>query len=256
MRIFLMFVVLVILWTSDVARAQEKQKLLMPRHLSGGGVADPAGKTGFFPNTSGGIDAIELATGKVLWSSKDAHRPLLATDDRLFVQAGKSNTVRVLALDTSKEGKRVLESPPIALADWVSVEVAYGRSFRSGVRADDKHVWLSWEARAFYAGGARPPPEVEKRARKVASGVARVDLETGKVQALTEEQITAGKFLPVPGEAVNPKVGELMLVLKDGQAKNAKTPFEKRRTLQALSEAKEVVWHLDIAAPILLPPKP
>ena len=34
----------------------------------------------------------------------------------------------------------------------------------------------------------------------------------------------------------------LALIVKDGSAKNPKNPFEKRRTLQAVNEAKEVVW--------------
>src|SRR5258708_1768646 len=85
--------------------AQEKKELTAPRHLPGGGVADPAGKVGFFPSKAGGIDALELASGKLLWSSKDADRPLVATADRLFAQAGTSNQVRVLVLDTTKQGK-------------------------------------------------------------------------------------------------------------------------------------------------------
>jgi hypothetical protein len=222
--------------------------------LPGDGVADPAGNVGYFPNTTGGIDALELATGKLLWASKDADRPLVATNDRLLAQAGKTNQVRLIVID--KEGKRVLESDPIKFPDWVSVQTAYGRSFQSGARLDGKSALLSWQARAFYAGGARPTPQIEKAARKDASGVSRINLETGKVEALSAEQIAAGKFLPVPVEARNPTFGKLTLSVKDSPAKNPKNFFEKRRTLQAVNEAKAVVWERDIAAPIFLPPLP
>src|ERR1019366_7100571 len=117
------------IWFAASAAGQEKQEPQTPRHLPGGGVADPAGKTGFVPNPSGGIDALDLATGKLLWSSKDANRPLFATADRLFAQAGSLNEIRVFVLDT-KEGKRVVESAPIKMPYWVSVQTAYGLSFR------------------------------------------------------------------------------------------------------------------------------
>jgi hypothetical protein len=244
---------LVVLCAATLGPAQEKT---VPRHLPGGGVADPAGKSCFFPNTSGGIDALDLGTGNLLWTSKDANRPLLATENRLFAQQGNTNEVRVLVLDSSKEGKRVFESQPIIFPDWVSVQVAYGRSFRSSARVDIKGFWLSWEARAFYAGGARPTPQIEKAARKEASGVARVDLDTGKIKPLDADKIAAGKFFPIPAEAVTPKAGALTLIVKDASAKNPKNPFERRRTLQAVNEAKEVVWQHEIAAPIFLPPRP
>jgi hypothetical protein len=240
--------------TAAPALTQEKTK--PSAHLPGGGVADPAGKIGFFPNTSGGIDAIDLANGKLLWTNKEANRPLLATDDRLITQAGTTNHVRVLVLDTHNDGKRVLESDLVKFPDWVSVKVDYGRSFTSGARLDGRMLMLSWEARAFYAGGARPTPEIEKAARKEASGVARIDLQTGKIEALSAEQIAARKLLPVAADKVNAKVGALTLTVKDTEAKNPKTPFQKRRTLQAVNEGKEVMWERDIAAPIFLLPRP
>lgn len=159
--------------------------------MPGNGVPDPLGKTGFFPNTIGGIDALDLATGKVLWSSKEANRPLFATDIRLFAQRGA--TIHVL--HTAENGKPVLEAKPLGFPAWVSVDVAYGRSFRSSVRVEGKTMWLSWEARAFYAGGAPPPPKLEKAARKEAAGVVRVDLDTGKVESLDAENIAAGEVL-------------------------------------------------------------
>ena len=61
---------------------EHRPKPVPPVILPGGGVADPAGRSGFFPNTTGGIDALDLASGKLLWQSKDGQGPLLATADR------------------------------------------------------------------------------------------------------------------------------------------------------------------------------
>ena len=234
------------------APALAQEKSIAPRHLPGGGVADPTGKIGFFPNTSGGIDALDLATGKLLWATKDANRPLLATEDRLFAQRQNS----IFILDTTQEGKRLFESKPIALPEWASVETAYGRSYRGSTRLEGAALLVSWEARSFYSGGARPTPAIEKAARREATGVARVDVKTGKIEALDAGQIAAGKFFPLPAGSIHAKAGTLMLTIIDGPAKNAKNPFQKRRTLQGVNDAKEVVWQRDIAAPIFLPPKP
>jgi hypothetical protein len=67
----------------------------------------------------------------------------------------------------------------------VSVGTTYGRSFSSHAALDaEGDLLLHWEARAFYAGGAPPPPQVIAAARKDASGIARVNLESGKVTML------------------------------------------------------------------------
>jgi len=226
------------------------------RLLPGNGVADPAAKIAFFPNTTVGIDAVDLATGKVLWTTKDADRPLIATANRLFAQQGTGNKLQVVALNTSKDGQRIFASSPIPLPDWVAVQAAYGRAFQSSVRMDRDNLYLVWEARAFYSGGARPPREIEAAARKNAAGVARIDRTTGKVEPLDADAIAAGKILAMPGVEANAKVGSLTFQVQDGPAKIANQPFQKRRNLQARNAANEIVWQLDIAAPIFLPPKP
>src|SRR5689334_20206779 len=83
-----------------------------PRELPGGGVASPDGKVGYFPSAAGGIDALDLAKGAVLWSSKDASQPLLATESRLFARSSAGG-LRVVALDVGNNGKRVFETQPV-----------------------------------------------------------------------------------------------------------------------------------------------
>lgn len=232
------------------------QEMKSARPLPGDGVADPAGKVGFFPNTKAGIDAIDLATGKLLWSSKEGIRPLLAIEGRLFVQkTEKPNQVRVLVLDTKEGGKRMVESQPIVFPDWVSVSTALGRTFHGGARVNIDGLWLSWEARAFYAGGARPTPEIEEAARKAASGVFRVDLDTGKIEALAADRIKTMKLLPIANEPPVTKVGNLTMSIEDMPAKMG-NPFQMRRMIRATNDMKQVVWQHEIAAPVFIPPPP
>lgn len=226
-----------------------------PRELPGGGVASPDGKVGYFPGAAGGIDALDLAKGAVLWSSKDASQPLLATENRLFARSSAGG-LRVVALDVGKNGKRVFETQPVPLPEWVSIGPNHGRSFQSRARLAGDDLTLAWEARAFYAGGAAPPPQVEEAARKEASGVVRIDVESGKLTVLDAKQIAAGKYFPLAGEKPVAKAGDLNLLIMDAPAKNPKNPFQQRRTLQATTAAGAVIWEREIAAPVFLPPLP
>jgi hypothetical protein len=247
-------VVLAICLASDVVAQENKSTTLYA--LPGKGVADPASKTGFFPNSSGGIDALNLTTGKVLWSSKEANLPLITTRRHLFALKGNGNQLRVIKMDTSKRGQRLFESPLIPVPVWTSVETTYGRSFRTSVRSDSNGLFLIWEARAFYPGGAAPPPEIEQSSKKYQTGVERIDTNTGKIESLNFKKIAAGKFFPIPEVAANPKFGSLTLLVKDGSANNRMNLLERCRILQAVNAAKQVVWQRDIASPIELPPLP
>jgi hypothetical protein len=151
-----------------------------------------------------------------------------------------------------KEGKKLLTTEPIVFPDWVSVPKTYGRSFDSTARLQKGELFLVWQARGWYAGGAPPPPALEKAARKNSSGVFRVDLDTGKPVALEVEQLPKGLPMQVPGELAVAKVGERMFSL--GFNAGSK-PFQQRRTLK-MSGAAGTSWEREIAAPVYLPPLP
>src|SRR5579872_6390140 len=158
------------------------------------GVADSAGKVGFVTGESGTVEALELDNGKVLWTSKDATKPLAATGKKLIAEVperGKANAVRIIVLDGAQEGKKVLESEAITFPDWVSTGLAHGRSFASSAVFDKNDLLFKWQARSWYAGGARPTPEIEKAARREAHGVARVNLESGKIETLADDKVPA-----------------------------------------------------------------
>jgi hypothetical protein len=148
------------------------------------GVADPAGKIGYLAGARGVIEAVDLDKGVLLWDTKELARPLVAFDTMLAAQIqvpGKPNSVRIIMLDATQKGKKVLESEPVVFPDWVSVTRTHGRSFESQGSVSKGELLLKWRANAFYAGGAPPPPEVVAASRKEATGVARIDLKTGKV---------------------------------------------------------------------------
>src|SRR5262245_43336887 len=167
-----------------------------------GGVAAPDGKIGYVANATGGIDAINLETGKLLWDTKEASRPLAVFRKKLAAWSavpGKTNVLRISVFN--EKGKRKLDSDAVAFPDWVSVGLTHGRSFAAHADIDKGNLLLRWEAHAFYAGGAAPPPEVVRAAKKDASGMARINLASGKVEMLKATP-PAGPVLPKELEKV------------------------------------------------------
>jgi hypothetical protein len=168
-----------------------------------GGVADAAGKIGFIANDKNLVEAINLETGEVLWTSEVSGKPLAVSGNRLLVQVpvqAKANAVRVVALNTGAKGKQAMESDPVVFPDWVATGLAGGKSFTSSAKLHQGDLLLTWEARSSYWGGARPPPEVERAARKEARGVARVNLETGKVEMVDADKAPVEPAPKVPEE--------------------------------------------------------
>ena len=143
-----------------------------------------------------------------------------------------------------------------AASRTLRVGVARGRSFASAARMDNSGLLLIWDARAWYAGGAPPTPAVEKASRKQASGIARVDPQTGKVEFLEGARVPQGMAPIVPAELRHVKLGERVYSFVDRPGGDEKNPLQKRRTLQAADEAGNVIWHHEIAAPVYLRPRP
>jgi hypothetical protein len=147
------------------------------------GIADPAGRTGFFASATEGIAAVDLKSGEVLWESAEAQRPLMIDGTRLIAQAGvKRNRLRILVYDLTQNGLCVLESDPVVLPAWVVVADAPGRSFEARWRLDRNQVVLNWEATAWYSGPNRPSGKEQTAACKHGAGTARIDLDSGRVE--------------------------------------------------------------------------
>lgn len=173
--LFLSAFICVHLWLISTASAAS---LVLPQ-----GLADPTGRIGYFASASGGIEAIDLATGKVLWQTHEAQRPLLLDGDHLLAQAGtKRNRLRILRLDVKRDGECDFESDPIVFPAWVVTGEAHGHSFAAQWHQDKHQLVLDWQARAWYTGKTRPTPEEKSAARKRAGGIARIDLRTGQIE--------------------------------------------------------------------------
>jgi hypothetical protein len=159
-----------------------------PIHVLPGGVADADGKYGYLANPDGHVVALDLETGKPLWESQTAGRPVANVGGWVWVQArdkDKANVLRVIGLKQD-DGKAGAQSDPIALPEWIDATpgIGAGRSFASSARLDGLDLFLKWKADVWYWGGRDPTPQEEAAAKKHADGVARVNLETNAVEML------------------------------------------------------------------------
>jgi len=163
------------------------------------GIAEPSGHIGYFANATGGIEAVDLTSGKVLWQTHEAQRPLLLDGGCLLAQAGtKRNRLRILRFDPKHHGECDFESDPVVFPAWVVTGEAPGHSFTAHWQVQKHHLVLNWEASASYAGETRPTPEEARPARKHAAGTARIDLRTGQVEIRPVEKKESSPLLPLP----------------------------------------------------------
>ncbi len=160
-----------------------------------GGIVDPGGRVVYLTDRGRGVLALDAASGDVLWESQAASKPLVLAGGRLAALEGKTGELRVVVLDAGK-GTVIRESDPIALPDWAVVDTCLdhsgeGRNFWARARVADGRLLVKWSAGRHYWGGVNPGPEVLKQFNRQASGVARIDLDTGQVELLADDETRA-----------------------------------------------------------------
>src|SRR5262249_29222407 len=134
--------------------------------VGGGAIVSPDGKTVYVPAKDGGIEALTIATGKVIWTNADAKKLAGASGGLVVAWIGdekKPNSFRVVVIEANT-GKTVTKSDPIEMPDWATTTKTWGRTFRIAAHAEADPVLVVWQANAFYSGGARPTPAIEAAA--------------------------------------------------------------------------------------------
>jgi hypothetical protein len=219
--------------------------------IGGGAVVSPDAKLVFAPAKGGGIEALDAATGKPLWTNKDA-KQIAGASGKVVVawvaEEKKPNAFRAVLIDAA-EGKTLAKSDPIAMPDWATTAKVGGRSFRTGAVAEGDKVTVVWQANAFYFGGAAPTEEILEAAKKEAAGVVSID-PAGKVAKLDRKPKPEefGTFANKAGE-FEFRVTEMVPGFKPG------APMVTKVMLTAL-KGKTEVWSRELAGNPWSPPPP
>jgi hypothetical protein len=154
------------------------------------GIVDPTRNLAFVTNPQKHIAAVDLQTGKVLWTSTDIGRPLglagqyliaqLENIDRFDPATGQSDAVincRIGVLDAKADGKPLLKSEPLQVPDKTAEK--YGGKFALSNPRVLQGV-LQVECRMLGPlPSAKGRIERMQRGSVVARGLAEVDLKTG-----------------------------------------------------------------------------
>jgi len=146
------------------------------------GVSDAAGTVGCLRTPEGGVQAVDLATGRSLWRTDAPARALMIARGRAYVleeRAGRP--LRVAAYDArSGRLQRAYDLATLALPPWASLsESGGGRQwtvFEVTARLASDGLEIRYDATRMQAYGFRPADAVGQ-----AQGMARIALGSGRV---------------------------------------------------------------------------
>jgi hypothetical protein len=162
--------------------------------------------TVYLMNLQRGIDAVDLSSGKLLWSTTNAARPLLLDGRRLVAQAESAapgNRFRIVVLDAQDAGKLLLETTVQLPKDVkVAIDDALGTTFHTSARLHEDKVVISWQYSEREISGAQLGPNANVR---VTAGAVRIDLKTGHTDTLRPDQVT-----PIPETQLPDNVARLI----------------------------------------------
>jgi outer membrane protein assembly factor BamB len=150
------------------------------------GVADPGAARAFVHDRAGTVLALDLATGEVRWRAGTGLRPLSVVGDVVVAaRVARRNAIELVMLD-ARDGRELRVSEPLALPDWAQASLEDTPDSTLRAEAEGGAVVVRWTARARYRGGAPPSAMVQAAAEREARGAARVDVDSGAVEALPE----------------------------------------------------------------------
>jgi hypothetical protein len=139
----------------------------------------------------GGIAAVDLASGRSVWSSDAAAVPLAMVGPLLIAQAEDLPPVRrlrIVVFDTAARGRKVIESS-IALPEdvYAIVDDEASRSFRVKAEPESNGVRISWTFTETEMEGATDgmAPSV-----RTVTGAAHLDVTTGRALPVTPRRVT------------------------------------------------------------------
>jgi hypothetical protein len=198
--------------------------------LQDGVLIDAGRGVAYVMSPKGGIDALDLTTGNVRWSTVAAVKPLLLLDGALLAQAapGKGGQLAVVALDPARGTAQ--QTVAVPLPSGVRAQIFDGPStrFRAVARmAEGGAVTVAWSAsdgppviqgilppendgRQAPGSGATAATTTTAAVKAAASGspvqrgAVRLDLAAGRVQELSSEAAAeAGSASAPAGKAAD-----------------------------------------------------
>jgi hypothetical protein len=186
----LFFEVTAIRWSIAQSKGFDVRKVANTFAFRPGVIVDSKESTVYLMNPQRGIDAVDLFSGRLIWTTTNAAKPLLLVDRYLVSQAepaAPDNRLRIVVLDTLNAGKVFLETTVQLPKDvHVAIDDGLGISFRTSARLHEDKVIVSWQYSEQQTSGANLGPNPNLRA---SAGGVRIDIKTGAAATLTADQL-------------------------------------------------------------------
>jgi hypothetical protein len=155
----------------------------------------------YLMNPQGGIDVVDFASGRLLWTTARAAKPIILAGDLLIAQAnvpGLRNKLRIIGLDILNKGESTFEANiELPAGVGVSIDDDLGTSFRTNAWSHGELTFISWTFSKGYVGG--PPPK-DTGVRTVV-GTVRLDPRTGESSLLKPDE-TPPQPVPVVPDTI------------------------------------------------------
>jgi photosystem II stability/assembly factor-like uncharacterized protein len=187
--------------------------------LRSGVIVGPGGKHLYLMSPGGTVEAIELETGKQVWTSKEAAKPLGVSADHVVAQAeapADGNAMKVVVLDR-KSGKAV-SSGSVALPAGVkpSINDTIHGKFAARAQTRAKDAVVSWQFVELPKRGVKPgTPSALPGGEKTAADVPVGGTRGGAVRL----DLGSGATTPITALDVLPAVSRLFLLPPDQRLK-------------------------------------
>ncbi|HVR99464.1 MAG TPA: hypothetical protein VMW27_22770 [Thermoanaerobaculia bacterium] len=172
-----------------------------PVSLRDGVVIDAAQGIAYIAHPQGGVAAIDLQRGGMLWHSAAAERPLTLSGDLLVAQArpGGQGELRVVALDVRRQGARSAEADlPMPAGIRAEAGETMGHLFRVSAVPSAQGVVVLWESQNRPALQRREGPPSGNDATLASLGAKRTAWGSLQGSALFDPR--AGRLLPVEAD--------------------------------------------------------
>jgi hypothetical protein len=169
-----------------------------------GGLTNASGSVGCVRTLTGGVDALDLATGRRLWKSDAPSRALLVGGDGVYFLEQRGGRLQIAVYDT-RGGRRIKTWPcSVGLPAWASLaEPTDGRTwttFNVRARRSGNVLEVGYDAQEHVASGIAPSTEGPQ-----AKGILRLDLSSGSVGHLPGAVVPPPPFVePAPSRGYQP----------------------------------------------------
>ncbi len=167
------------------------------------GVADADSQSVYVTGANDSLTALDLITGKPRWETKEAQLALAVAGNRVIARTSQNklppNAMQIVVLDAAT-GNVLMRCQQVVFPEWTAVGGGLGLSFDAVGSVLGNNLKLSWRAtRELAVPQGKATPEMMAAAKKVTTGSALVNLETGENSVLVDpiaRQIKLKRDLP------------------------------------------------------------